>query len=111
MKFNHGKQQFEAEGNFLFSLSMWKLQAGTDGTPRQKNRGGKMNEDAIDDLIKKTRAVVSFFDAIADQCEEAQIAGSENSMIGSLISHAEFARDEASECLDCLKQWKEEAEK
>lgn len=34
MKFNHEKQQFEVEGKFLFSLSMWKLQAGTDGTPR-----------------------------------------------------------------------------
>ena len=69
-----------------------------------------MNEDSIDILIKKTRAAISFFDALAGECEEAQSNGSQYSMIGWVISHAKNARDEASECLDYLKQWKEEAE-
>lgn len=70
-----------------------------------------MNEDSIDDLINKASAAVSFFAALASRCEDDQNAGSEYSMIGWVVSHAKNARDEASECLDYLKQWKEEAEK
>jgi len=69
-----------------------------------------MNKESIDILIKKTRAAVSFFDGVAEQFKTAQENGSQYSMIGSLISHAEIAKIEASECLDYLKQWKEEAE-
>ena len=70
-----------------------------------------MNKESIEVLIKKTRAAISFFDALAGECEEAQNNSSRYSMIGSLVWSAKMAKSKASECLDYLKECKEEAEK